>query len=216
MEITTSISIGDITQILLGSVTLWVAYLVYKKLLPSEHKKMQLQAVLGLIEHLNTYTFTMHRMYFNGVELAPMTSLLKRNIFEYRAAYMKKDDSASIALCKILLLSHYTHPFELSKYIENPLMPKKVVLHLSDFINMHTPEFNEKFEDQEKVIVFNEFDFDVKKETYYRGTASALLNHNAFLSSINGLYDAIEEWCRLNGLDDLNFRMHNSRNLNSH
>lgn len=216
MGISTSISIADIAQVILGAATLYFAWRVFKKLIPSEHKIKQLEAVLELVQHLNTYTFTMHRMEYTGMKLNLCKTYLNLNMFEYRAAYSKKDDATPIAPCRILLLSE-NQPFELSKFIENPLMPKKIVPHLANFISLRTLAFQDKLETQDNVIVFNVIqerpNIEIKQEMLYKGTATALSSHAAFLDSINGLYDAIEEWCRLNGLDDLNFRMHNSRGL---
>lgn len=208
----------DIIQIGISIATLFIAWVVVKKLVPGELKKKQLEAVLDLVQHLNSYTFTMHHMRFSGAELNPSFVYLKRNVFEYRRAYNKANDAKPISSCKILLLSDITQPLDLSRFIENPLLPSVIVPFLAPFISMAIPKFKDKLDTQDIVIVFDEFmkitSGEIKKEMLFNGIAGALASHGEFLDAINNLIKAIEKWCDANGLKDLNFREHNSRSLN--
>ncbi len=109
------------------------------------------------------------------------------------------------------------HPFDLTRFIENPLLPKEIADHLSPFINiyLHRQDNNQDIEPSNNILVFNEsknrLPDEVQPEQLYKTTAHSLKQNKDFMQAINELDYAIKTWCKSNNLEDLNFRKVNSR-----
>ncbi len=211
-------NIIDVLQVGIGSFTLFIAWKVYKKLLPSELKKRQLEAVLDLIEHLNKYSFNIASYYHTGVEFNLEHGLSNRNFFNYYNAFKDGGNFESFSELHILSLGNYSHPFNLSTFIENPLLPKKIANHLAPFINpvLH-PCRDDKFDAQDRILILENSIGSLPREIHvsqlFETTAFALLNHGDFIKAIYKLKAAIEKWCKVNSLSELNFRVANSNKI---
>lgn len=210
-----SLKLVDILGVLISFSTLIIALLVYKKLIPSELKKRQLETVLSLIQHLNTYTFNMHTMTYTGLKFNSSNAFLQRNIFQYRALFENEEKAEQNRLHKIYLLNDNLHPFDLTKFIENPLMPSQIVPYLSVFISLSILQNNDQVNTQEKIIVIThnlESSLsEITGDKLYKGHAKALKCHDDFLCAIDDLILALKKWCVSNDLEGLNFRHLNSR-----
>lgn len=209
-------NIGDVISLIIGGSTLFIALLVYKKLIPSELKKRQLDAVLNLLEHLNAYSFNISSYYHTGIDFNIQTGLSNRNFFNYYKVFKDDKNLESFAELNVLVLNDDIHPFNLSKFIENPLLPKGIANHLAPFINPVLHQCTEeKYKAQDRILVFNEgldsLPREIQPNKLYITTAFSLLKHRDFIRAISELRAAIENWCKSNNLDELNFREINSR-----
>ena len=97
------ISIVDVIQIGISIFTLIIAVIAFKKLVPGELKKKQLEAVLELAQHLNSYSFSMHLMSFTGKVLNTSDAQIGKNIFQYRTRCKTSEDIKENSQCKFLL-----------------------------------------------------------------------------------------------------------------
>lgn len=211
------ITVVDIFQIAIGSGTLIIAFLVFKKLLPSELKKRQLETVLDLIEHLNTCPFDMYYLNYqrNCKELNVNSHYHKRSIFGYSKLYAEgeiKYDRNS----KVLMTDLIASPFNLKRFIENPLMPKSIVDKMICFTNHSTYEFKDvDYLNETHLCVFEALRENVSysminKLNLRKPTAKALVNHGEFIESIDNLIKSIRIWSKSNGIKELNLRTENS------
>lgn len=218
MNIFFTFNIIDVLQVGIGLLTLCIAWKVYKKLIPGELKKRQLDAVLDLIEHLNKYSFNIASYYHTGVEFNMEHGLSNRNFFNYYNAFKDGSNFESFKKLHILSLDNEAHPFDLSMFIENPLLPKTIANHLAPFINpvLH-PCRDDKFNAQDRILVLaeskNKLPHEIQVGQLFETTAFALLNHGDFIKAIHELKIAIEKWCKLNSLSELNFRVANSNKI---
>ncbi|WP_075604097.1 hypothetical protein [Saccharicrinis aurantiacus] len=196
--------------------TLIIAFLVYKKLLPGELKKRQLDTVLNLIEHLNKCSFDMYHLNYqrNSETLNVNSSYHKRSIFGYHKL-CKKGEIKYDKNTKVLMVDLTLSPFQLAKFIENPLMPKSIVDQMNCFTNHTTFDFKETdylresnlclFEARQENVTYSAY----RKIELRKPTAKALVSHGEFVNSIDGLINSIIKWCKSNGIDELNFRTEN-------
>ena len=119
---------------------------------------------------------------------------------------------------QISFIAENIQPFDLTRFIENPLMPSEIVPRLSPFINQFIHPFIYKLESQDKIFVFSDLSskgfITIEPEMLFKGNGAAFTNHEAFSNAIQELICALEKWLNANGLKDLNFREHHSRSLN--
>ncbi len=159
--------------------------------MPSELKKRQLEAVLDLLGHLNSYSFDIGNYRFDGINYSNKMIVRKRNFFNYHKVFEADRDLESFAELSVFMLQGDIHPFDLTRFLENPLLPKEIADQLSPFINifLHKQSNDKQIELNSEILVFNEsknpIQGDIQQNQLYKPVADSLKQNKEFILSIN-------------------------------